>query len=759
MQHRRTATRLIISTLLLLPLTAQAESIRSGPWVQRVTQDEAWVLWEGDGDAVVEWGPDSGLGRESPVLETSGEIHHAQLAGLDAATRYHYQLRHDEGASAAFTFSTARASAEAGFSFVIISDSQHDGSHPERLRETVEQGIVPWVEENLGAEPDRALDLVLVVGDLVDDGWDEDQWRDEFVGQAQGLMSAVPFYTAIGNHEGNSPQYFDRFLLPDNGSEGFGEHWWYLDRGNARIIGLNSNAPYTGETQQAWLADTLDEACGVEDIDFVFASMHHPFHSELWPPGETDFTGEVIDQLDAFATSCGKPAVHFFGHTHGYSRGQSRDATHLQVNVATASGNIDYWDEYAQIDYEEFTVSQDEYGFVVVELTAGETPTMQLTRIGLGDEYEPTDGVERDAVRLLRDPVAPATPEARSPAAEVSPYCIQLAASPYCDPDDEPQGASHWQVASDCDDFDDPLVDRWVQHQNLYRDEDLQAGDHLGDELLTALEPMESHCWRVRHRDQGLAWSAWSEPTVFETSAGDLSDNLLVNPGGEQGTQGWVAEGGPVEALEAGECDSTEPFAGLAFLAVGGVCEEGVDYAEATQVVDIEAWANQADAGELAVLFGGHTASYSGSDLAEIELRFLGVDGQSLGVSERLGEHSDTWVELQAMDLVPAGTRSIAFVLMGTRNAGEDCDAYFDELQLRLDSEGALTPCLVAPEYPFEGEQVACEDTGIEPSDTGDETDEDDGDRRCGCTGPAAPALGGLAWLLAVALGPKRRRR
>ena len=82
MPHPRTATLTLLSLALLLPLTAQAEGIVSGPWVQRVTRDEAWILWRGDDDAVVEWGTDSGLSHDSPVSTSSGEIHHARLAAL-----------------------------------------------------------------------------------------------------------------------------------------------------------------------------------------------------------------------------------------------------------------------------------------------------------------------------------------------------------------------------------------------------------------------------------------------------------------------------------------------------------------------------------------------------------------------------------------------------------------------------------------------------------------------------------------------------
>jgi len=746
-----------VALLALLSLPAHAAGLDSGPWVQRVTPTEAWVLWAGDAEGVVEWGSSAGLGSEAGVSTTAGDIHHAQLTGLSPSTRYHYRLRHEDGTTDKITFTTPSDDREQGFAFVVMSDTQHDRAHPTRLQETVEDGVLPWLEAELGGEPDETIDLVLVVGDLVDDGWDADQWRDEFIGQAQALMGSVPFYAAIGNHEGNASLYFDRLLLPENGSTSYLEHWWYLDRGNARIIGLDSNVPYTGETQKEWLAETLDDACADADIDFVFASMHHPYHSELWIPGETAFTGEVITLLDAFATSCGKPAVHFFGHTHGYSRGQSRDATHLMVNVATASGNIDYWGEYEQVDYEEFSVSLDEYGFVVVQLEAGDAPAATVTRVGLGDELEPSDGEQRDSVRIERDPTPPATPEARSPEASADPWCLQLAASPYCHPEGGLQGASHWQVASACDAFDAPVHEAWYQHENLYEDVDLQADDHLDDAVITRLEPETDYCWRVRHRDQGLAWSAWSEPVSFTTSAGGLSDNLLVNPGAEEGIFGWQADQGPLESLDEGECDSGAPHSGDSFFAVGGVCEDGVDQAEASQRVELDDWVDAIDAGEARVLFGGWTSSYSGSDLAAIELRWLGEAGQELGTSERLSQPSDDWVQLQAIEAVPSGVRAVDFVIMGTRNAGEDCDAYIDELELQLDDAGVLAPCVVPPDYPYADEVPACADTGEEPEDSAPLEDEPEPEPGCGCA--AGAGAGWMAVLWATLLGGLRRKR
>ena len=135
--------------------------------------------------------------------------------------------------------------------------------------------------------------------------------------------------------------------------------------------GLNSNGPYDGPEQFAWLDGVLEATCALEDIDFVFAQLHHPHKSELWTPGESDFTGQVVAQLEDFTEQCGKPSVHFFGHTHGYSRGQSLDHKHLWINVATAGGAIDYWGEWPQFDYDEFEITTDDWGFVTVDVEAG----------------------------------------------------------------------------------------------------------------------------------------------------------------------------------------------------------------------------------------------------------------------------------------------------------------------------------------------------------------------------------------------------
>ena len=763
MAPRHLALRAVLALgIATLATTASADELQVRPYLQQVTPSEAWILWEQGEEAAdsVRWGPDESLESEATATVVDGAIVEARLSGLEPDTRYHYAVGTDTAAVGVFR--TPPADREAPFRFAAVSDMQRDGAQPDKWGEIVHDGIAA-VAGGYGPELDGELAFVTLAGDLVDNGWQQDQWRDEFLEPAHELMAHVPFYPVYGNHEANTDLYKHYFHLPANGTEGLEEHWWFFDRGNTRIIGLDSNFPYATEPQLLWLQDVLDEACADDDLDFVISQLHHPFRSEVWPPGELDFTGLVIERLDEFSTVCGKPAVHLFGHTHAYSRGQSRDHVHLWVNVATAGGYIDTWGAYDQEDYAEFTVSQAEYGFVVFEVTAGEDPALAMKRYSRGTPEAPLDNEVRDQVEIRRYNLAPATPDARSPAsgAEVPPDCVPLVASPWCDPDGDLHGASRWQVATDCGDFSAPLLDRWLQHENWYGGVDLQAGDHLGDELIESLDPATAYCWRVRQRDRSLVWSEWSTPVPFTTAASALSANLLVNPGAEEGTAGWESLAGPLESVSDGECNGIAPHSGDRYLVVGGLCVDGVDEAEARQRVDLSGEAAAIDAGELAVRFGGVLSDYDRDDVPELQLAFLDGDGAELGRSERLGGAVAGWTRFVGHAVLPAGTRSVDLHLFGTRVSGMDNDSYFDDLELRSATSAALDACLSPPAYPHDDEPVDCDppagddDTGDDDDSAGDPAGDPDD---CSCqlsTGTRAPVAALLlVWLLARATRP-----
>ncbi|MCP4805758.1 MAG: metallophosphoesterase [Proteobacteria bacterium] len=379
----------------------------------------------------------------------------------------------------AFQFQTPEAG---DFRFAALSDSQKDSSNPDRFAK-----LVRSMQDNTADDP---VDFVLMPGDLVDNGWMIAEWQDDFFGPAAGLLDQAPLYPAIGNHEGGSPLYFRYFHMP-NGLE---EHAYTFDRENVRVVTLDSNG-WLEDEQLTWLDEQLDATCTDPEIDFVFAQLHHPWLSELWTPGNTEFTGDVVARLESLSTDCQKPSIHFFGHTHGYSRGQSRDHDHVMVNVASAGGALDRWGEQPQEDYAEFSVSQDHYGYVLVDVTTGDAPSFTMTRYSFGTPEGELPGVVTDSLTVWRDNTAPATPTPTG--------C--LTASPFEDTDGHAHQATHWQLGESCDALD---VDIWRQSENQYMGRDTQADDDLTDEEV----PDGTGCFRVRYRDEGLVWSDWSDP-------------------------------------------------------------------------------------------------------------------------------------------------------------------------------------------------------------------------------------------------------
>jgi hypothetical protein len=529
----------------------------------------------------------------------------------------------------------------------------------------------------------------MVPGDLVDNGWDYDQWAEEFFAPAEPLFRHVPVYPVTGNHEADTPTYFDYFTLPENGNA---EHWWWHDVGNIRVVGLDSNFGYTNPEQLAWLDGVLADACTDDDLDFVFAQLHHPFHSELWLPGENLWTGSVVSRMEAFTADCGKPSIHFFGHTHGYSRGQSRDHQHLWVNVASAGGNIDSWGEYAQNDYAEFVVSQDEWGFVLVEATAGDAPSFRLRRVSQGNEDLARQNEVRDDLTVRRFNPPPARPVALHPSEgdAISPDDLLFVANDFSDPDGDAHQASQWQVAADCDSFDAPVADAWRQDRNEYGGVDLAAGDDLRDAVIGGLDGDQAFCWRVRYRDEGLQWSGWSTPVPFTTLPSRWTENLLRNGDAEDGVDHW--DGGPIESLTDGECDGVAPRTGQRYFAVGGMCEPLADVGLATQSVSLVLWTGQVDGGEGTARLRGWLRSWGGDDTPALGMRFLDEGGVELGELAPVAVTATEWTEVDERMAVPAGSRSIEVRLVGTHASGDDNDSYFDDLDLRLGFDDGEEP-------------------------------------------------------------------
>lgn len=529
MKKKNTPLNFII-LFILLSLSAfvtMGQQIVVGPYLQDATPSSINIMWETNegGNSKVLWDTTEQLSNQvervfSIINERPSQIHRVKLENLSPSTTYYYKVMTGNTESETYHFTTPPLPDEdKSFQLIALSDMQRDNDHPDKFKEIVEEGVLAYLEKKNGGEDVfKDLGVVIIPGDLTNDGAIYTDWTNDFFRQSEKLLPFVPVYPVLGNHEKNSDFYFNYFHLPDNGTPGYMEHWYYKDYGNVRIIGLNSNDDYRIQAQLDWLSKVLEDAGQNDDIDFVFAQLHHPYKSELWIDGERDYTGEIIFEMEKFSTRTGKPSIHFYGHTHGYARGQSKDHMHLWVNVATAGGRIDGWGEYAQTNYDEFSVSHSDYGFVLMEVTAGDDPKFKLVRLSRGDVSNPKDNEVSDIIEVKRYNTKPAMPTCISPIeeAKVDIDKITLKASEFKISDIGKHGGTQWQVARTYN-FANPDVDIWKQYEDWYGNKDLNEGIDLTQQEITSLKEKTTYYWRVRYRTKGLVWSDWSESQKFIT--------------------------------------------------------------------------------------------------------------------------------------------------------------------------------------------------------------------------------------------------
>lgn len=687
---------LLFAASLCSPLASASPSFLVEPYLQSPSADSMTVMFESnDNSFSVHYRPlGQGNFQQLPAgtVDGSSTIFQAQIDGLISSSNYEYFVRSENGDTPVYRFRTWPADGDAvgDFKFIVLSDTQ--GDWPERFRDIVQNGLIgKECSGDVNRCPEDIAGIV-IPGDLVTTGGVVSLWRDEFFAMARDISPYVPLIPSIGNHDYDIGNYLAYFKLPENGSAGYPEQWYYLDYANLRLIGLNSNTSLGAglhSTQADWLDRLLADTAGNGDIDYVFLQLHHPCKSELWLPGENPVTCDFVQKIEDFSAQTDAITGHLFGHTHAYSRGQSRDVKHLWLNGATSAGDIDFWGEYAQRDYDEFQKSYDEYGYSALTFSAGGAPSVHVQRRTGGDDrdyYGYSDASSRDDFVIGGANTPPNTPLALAPSGQAGDIAVELQAGAFGDADGDIHLASHWQVTTTPGDYSAPVVDAWgnkTRSENIWYDTDIQQGVDITRHSVGGLSGNTTYYWRVRYRDEHWEWSGWSQEMRFTTPDLVETANLVVNPGAEDGTGGWTVEEGVLESLAQGECNGVSPNSGSRYFSIGGLCSESAQ-ARARQRIDLASYRDAIAAGDVRVNFGAFMRNWSGSDLPELYLEFLDRQQNVIGSSDVLSSATTSWTEVSATGAVPAAGDAVDVWIKGTRNNGTDNDSYIDDIRVSL---------------------------------------------------------------------------
>ncbi|UCH09444.1 MAG: metallophosphoesterase [Fidelibacterota bacterium] len=272
----------------------ESEAFLNGPYLQNVQQNSMTIMWETSepGIGKVEYWNST---TEKQVVEESdpSTIHEIVLSDLATETEYWYRILTDEGASRRYRFQTA-VREETPFAFAVYGDNRNGPLNHKRITD-----IIASKEPN----------FVIHGGDLVNRGRVYVQWNKLFFGPAASMMSQIPLFPVLGNHEDHSEHYYNYFSLPGN------EQWYSFDFGNTHFVFLDSDDDFLEEgDQMEWLIEDLEK----NTAEWTIAIFHHP----PFTSGGNYYRPDRIYRKNLLHPIMEKYGVDivFNGHDHHYER-------------------------------------------------------------------------------------------------------------------------------------------------------------------------------------------------------------------------------------------------------------------------------------------------------------------------------------------------------------------------------------------------------------------------------------------------------
>ncbi len=229
------------------------------------------------------------------VMEDLDGFWVAVLPDLPYDTGIYYRVRSSAGDTRVLRF-LAGASRGRKLRFAAFGDT--------RTGHEIHRGLVEaMAKEN--------IEFAIHSGDLVEFGGVEEQWEQFF--RIEGpLMSQVPLFAAVGNHDNSLRNHFRQYFLTRMYAGK--NRYYYQDWGDVRVIIMDSEIELRkGSDQYAFLDRVLRE--GAENDQLMFMSLHYPPYSS----GEHGSNLEIRQILGELAPRYGVEVI-LAGHDHDYER-------------------------------------------------------------------------------------------------------------------------------------------------------------------------------------------------------------------------------------------------------------------------------------------------------------------------------------------------------------------------------------------------------------------------------------------------------
>lgn len=459
----------------------------------------------------------------SEIISDPFRWHSVKLAGLQANTRYFYRVSSGDAKSGIYSFKTLPDSTYTGkLRFVILGDTHASDT---TMAGKVLRASRAKIIELYGAEIENNVNGIFHSGDIVVSGDSPGQYTKQYFQPLSALSSNIPTMVVAGNHEAESPFFYQYLKLNDQSAfpqnPALNEKIWQLKTGNSLFIGLNTNIiDQYGETQANWLDTRLNEAENDARIDFVFVFFHHPPFSELWIVGGTDY---VKNRLLPVMKKYSKIQQIHYGHTHGFERGtiasDTPDGDIRTICGGGGGGYLDPWVEGENQDFNDIHMCISNYFYQILEIDIA-NHSYQNSVYSLGTLTKPQNSDLIDRWYKSKNQTGPGTPVIES--IEWKNENVVINTSRFSGIDSVM--SVQYQVI-DSSQISRILIDSIAHWKNIYGVDlsltpvDLNQNINLYQSRIgkAQLSDSKDYFFRVRYRDHNLKWSNWSEPSLFRT--------------------------------------------------------------------------------------------------------------------------------------------------------------------------------------------------------------------------------------------------
>ena len=121
-------------------------------------------------------------------------VFNVHLDSLLPNTKYYYQVKNNLETSGKYSFVTASIpSAETKTTIVAMSDMQQDNANPNKFYDVVNNGVLNYFQSNFNGAFNEHLSMVLIPGDLVDEGDHHEDWVSHFFNQGVIYLAMFRF--------------------------------------------------------------------------------------------------------------------------------------------------------------------------------------------------------------------------------------------------------------------------------------------------------------------------------------------------------------------------------------------------------------------------------------------------------------------------------------------------------------------------------------------------------------------------------------